>query len=364
MLVEPSPEYPFMTSEYLDLHTVEEPGRDLIPEVELLRLMLVGESVLDRPRLWFNDHAAVDRYLRLCQFDTDNPLDIAFLSDIHRQAADYLTEVHHYRLPPETERADIHDLFVTASRGHGRAQRFACMLLKVMHILHHVSGQELIFRSAISEEELFDRLSNRAFVVIDRMRAAGIEVLEFSGGKKTRTSVVTKLLAKRTTLASQVFDKSRLSITVRERRDLVRALLYLSNNLFPVNYVVPEQSQNGIITLGDIAGALSLAPEAVWRSWTEGGLAARSHGERPTPRNEFSGATYRCINLVVDIPIRIDDVAPESAPAIAFAQAEIQLFDQRTVEQNEQGDSSHESYKERQLAHVRERLESGDGRVD
>jgi uncharacterized protein (TIGR04552 family) len=325
--------------------------------------MLLGESILDRPRLWFNTWNGVDHFLRLCQFDTDNPLDIVFLRDLHRAAVEYLADIHEYQVPAEVEQVDeIHDLFLTASRTPGGpAQRLAWMALKVMHILHHVNGQELIYRSAISEEELFDRLSNRVFVVIDRMRAAGVEVTEFSGGKKSRSSVITKLLAKRNTLASHLFDKSRLAIIVKSRQDLVHALLYLANNLFPVNYVVPEQSQNGIVTLDDIGAALSLPATTVWQHWNNDNNHPGAYGERPTPRNEFSGTNYRCINLVVDIPIRIDDIAPGSDPAIAFARAEIQLFDEETVSANEEGDSSHASYKKRQRAWVRARLEGRAG---
>ena len=72
-----------------------------------------------------------------------------------------------------------------------------------------------------TESELVERLSARVFTVIDNLRAEGIEVLEYSAGKKSRDSLVTKLLSKRETLASQIFDRLRFSVTLRQRDDVV-----------------------------------------------------------------------------------------------------------------------------------------------
>lgn len=338
-----------------------EPGNldnHALRQLTTLQLMLTGESLVDATHLWFSDRDGADQFLRLCQFDTDNPLDLARLRELHRFAIDYLAEVHKYRMPASVEQADdVRDLFVLASSKQHRDAQFACMILKTMHVLHHVAGHELLFSHAIPEAQLFDRLSTRAFTVIDRMRASGIEILGFSGGKKSRSSTITKLLAKRATLASQLFDKARFSVVVKDRKDLVPALLFLSENLFPVSYVVPEQSQNGLLTLGDIAASLSLKPAEVWKFWKQGHVPAEVDGEHPTPRNEFSGPNYRCINFVVDIPMRIDDLAPSDAPAIAFALAEIQVVDEATEKANNQGENAHTRYKKRQVQRVQMRLE-------
>jgi uncharacterized protein (TIGR04552 family) len=310
--------------------------------------------------MWFASRESVDRFLRLSQFDTDNPFDLQRLRDLHREAIDYLVGVHRYRMPEEIVHIDeIHDLFLMASRDPSQVQKLANMVLKVMHILQHVNGHELIFDTSISEAQLFDRLSGRVLPVIDRMRTTGIEVLEFSAGKKTRTSMITKLLAKRSTLAAHIFDKARFALTLKRRRDLVPSLTYLLHHLFAVSYVLPEQTQNGIITLGDIAEGLKLDPRQVWEFWTEGGRAAADDGAAPTPRNEFSGPNYRCVNFVVDMPVRLDDVASHATPAIAFAQAEFQLVDQQTAEANERGENAHARYKKRQAARIRARLECG-----
>ncbi len=333
----------------------EELNYEQIAGLGTLRLLLTGESVVDLQRFWFFSRSAVDRFLRLSQFDTDNPLDLDRLRDLHHQAVVYLTDIHQFQVPETVEQVnEIHDLFLMASAPRSVVQQSAAMVVKVMHVLHHIAGQELIFSSSVSEAELFNRLTARVFAVIDKMRGTGINVVEFSGGKKPLTSLVTKLLAKKNVFASHVFDKARFSITIGSDDDVVPALLFMANNLFPANYVVPDQSQNGIVTFGHIAGALGAAPEHVWDFWMQGGRPEAQPA--PTPRNEFSGPDYRNINFIVDMPIRIDDLAPKAAPAIAFAQAEIQLVDQKTAQDNEVGPNAHSQYKERQLSRVQARL--------
>ncbi len=331
-----------------------------LADLAALRVLLTGESVIDGGRAWFRSREAVDEFLRLSGYDTDNPLDMARLQELHEDAVAYMTEVHGYKLPADVEEpADIHDLFLVASFGPQRLRRPACMTLKVMHILQHIAGRELAFNMPISEAELLDRLNAKVFALVDRMRAQKMGVREFAAGKKTRSSLVTKLLAKRDTLATHIFDRLRYRVIFESRENIVQALLLMIRELFPYNYVVPEQSANGIIVPADLARVLELPLDVVEACW--GGASAQIgvDGQSPTPQNEFSGKTYRCVNFVADIPIRIDDLAPDEAPAIAYVQAEIQLVDLETERANNAGENAHPRYKARQRERVQRRLEAG-----
>jgi uncharacterized protein (TIGR04552 family) len=337
---------------------VSDAERHVRRELSTLRLLLAGESIVDLPRLEFSDRAEVDRFLRLNQFDTDNPLDLARLRELTEEAVDYLTDVHGFRLPAELERvAEIHDLFLLASGEPSRAQRFASMMLKVIHVANHLTGHELRYATPFSEAELTNRVSSRVFTTIDRMRAQGIHVVEFAGGKKRRRSLITKLLARRSTLTNQIFDRARFAITVEQRNELVPALLHLARNLFPASCVVPEQSTNGILTAADVATAFGLPETELVALWGRDSAGLAAPGRTTVAHNEFSGPTYRSISFVAEIPLRVDDLVPAAAPAIAYAQAEVQLFDRETATANDSGENSHQSYKRRQAARVRARLE-------
>src|SRR5438067_7066206 len=82
------------------------------------------------------------------------------------------------------------------------------------------------------------------------------------------------------------------------------------------------------------------------------------------PYNEFSGPTYRHLDFVVDLPLRLDqfvsvanDPALEGLGSVVFAMIEFQIIDRRTARDNELGDNNHEAYKERQRQRVVRRLE-------
>jgi len=324
----------------------------VLAHVAAIRTALQGFSVVDSARVWFPDRAAVDAFLRLHAFDTDNPIDLRRLGDLHHEATVYLADTQRYRLPRDVEQPEsIHDLFLHASHGPRRLQKFACMALKTMHILHHIAGHELVFKTPMSEADLLSRLNTKVFAAIDAMRASGVSVQEYATGKKTRTSMVTKLLAKKDSLVTHVFDKLRFRVITQTRDDLVFAMLYLVRHLVPFNYVVPGESQNGVITREDVVRVLGITSESLDEVWGADSVPG------PTPRNEFSGRSFRCINFVADIPIRIDDFASVPPPAIAFVQAEIQLVDVATNEANEHGDNAHPVYKKRQRERVRRRLE-------
>jgi uncharacterized protein (TIGR04552 family) len=320
-----------------------------------LKLALTGESAVDMPRLFFSDRAAVDAFLRLLEFDTDNPMDLNHLSELHHEAVQYLADVHRYRLPQRVEQPEaIHDLFLAAANGAPRLRRHACVTLKVMHIIHHLQAREMVFNSSISEAELADRLNTKVFNTIDRMRASGVQVTEFAAGKKSRESLVTKLLAKRHTWASAIFDKVRFRVVVQGRDDLVPAVVYLLRHLVPFNYTIPEQSQNNLLTAEDIGRVLNLPIDLLSERWGDGDLP---FSKSTNAQNEFSGPTYRCVSFVADIPLRIDDAVATEPPAVAFVQAEIQLVDAATNDANNQGENDHDLYKKRQHERVQARLE-------
>jgi len=358
------------------------PSSRALSDLFALRTVLSGRSVVDDGGIFFPCREAVVDFLRLSCFDTDNPLEVARIRELHDDAVTFLIDSLGFSVPIEVqEPGDVYDIFLMASRGDVTIRRAACLALKVMHIQHHLATRRLVFNTPMSEADLFNRLNAKVMSRVDEMRSHGIGLVEFSSGKKSATSMTAKLLAKRAALATQIFDKMRFRLVTETRKDLVSALVYLLRHLVPFNYTVPGQSQNGIIGIDDIAAALDLSPAVILRHWSEcgadaavdGGLAgdvgvaptsdAAATGVwdlQPTPLNEFSGRSFHSVNFVCEIPMRIDDVMTHATPAIAFAQTEIQLVDRQTHEANNSGDNAHELYKSRQLDRVRARLEGVD----
>ena len=83
-------------------------------------------------------------------------------------------------------------------------------------------------------------------------------------------------------------------------------------------------------------------------------------------RNAFSGATYKALNFIVDLPLRMDAYLPtpeldtrERKNRIVFTLVEFQIADEVTAQQNEDGQNAHKIYKQRQRRRVLRRLSRG-----
>lgn len=335
------------------------------PELEVLRLLLRGGSVVDWRRLDFKTSAEVDAFLRLNLFDLEEARDERRLRAVLRQAVEYLRDAFGYRVAdPVAHPEDLRDLFLLASGTlePRKYRRIACVVLKVMHVIHHLEARELLFRTPIREADLAERVHRRIMAEADRMRALGLPIVELRGNVKTRESLVTKLLAKRESVAAQVFDRVRYRVVTERVEQIPSVVLHLTRHLFPFNYAVPGQVQNSLVRFGDLLARHPRGPELA----AELQLPLDADGQDPAePRNEFSGRGFRILNFVADVPVRIDELLPPLDPmadelgSVVFALVEFQVVDVETARANEEGDASHERYKRRQLKQVLRRLSRG-----
>jgi uncharacterized protein (TIGR04552 family) len=317
-----------------------------LADIDAVRLLLRGDSVIDWHRLNYADHAEVDRFLRLNEFDPENDEEMARLEDTRGDAVEYLTRAFAMAIPDEIANdLPARDLFLVAS-SHGPHQKWACVVLKVMHIIHHINGRAGLLKMSVSDEIIFREVELKVMQVVEQLRAAGAPLAEWEWSRKPRDSQITKLLAKRSTLAANIYDKLRFRLIVPTRDDLVPMLATLTRQLIPFNYIVPGETVNQLLDLRQIS---------------QDQLAATGLVPTEVPYNEFSGPEYRIINFVADLPLRIERLLPrtEIPPAnahVVFVLTEFQIADKATAQQNESGSSSHEAYKARQNERVRMRL--------
>src|SRR5689334_13286465 len=316
-----------------------------LADIDAVRLLLRGDSVIDWHRLNFADHAEVDRFLRLNEFDPENDDEMARLEDVRSEAVEYLSRAFAMAIPDEVA-ADLpaRDLFLVAS-SHGPHQKWACVVLKVMHIIHHINGRGALLTLSVSDEIIFREIELKVMQVVEQLRAAGAPLAEWEWSRKPQDSQITKLLAKRSTIAANIYDKLRFRLIVPSPDDLVPMLATLTRQLIPFNYIVPGESANQLVdlhqVLQDRLEPLSTPAESRY--------------------NEFSGPEYRIINFVADLPLRVErllsraELPPENVHVV-FVLTEFQIADKATALRNESGASSHEAYKSRQNERVRMRL--------
>lgn len=328
-------------------------------DVESVRLILRGGSVIDWHRLDFADAAHARRFIRNHEFDPEDPRDRAYTEHVKSQSIAYLRRNFGFAIPRPVEGASLEELLLLAS-GRGHRQQCACTILKVMQIINHLAGRELLFRLPVSDRDLFHLVEEKVYRVVGAMLSEGFPIAEFVGGRKNLDSTYTKLLSKAESTAAAVYDKLRFRIVTQTRDDLLPVLLYLSERLFPFNYVVPNQSTNTIFH---------------FRSYCEGhphlkDMVDHFQGtvdDLLTPGdNRFSAREYRVIHFVADVPVRVPAGFLELAPAgseafgpVVYLLCEFQLVDAETDEANESGEASHAAYKQRQRDAVFRRLRLG-----
>jgi uncharacterized protein (TIGR04552 family) len=339
------------------------PDQWTLGDLERMRLILRGGSVIDWRRLHFQSREEVDHYLRLCLFEPDDPFDRHRLQRILDEAVDYLRTTFRYAVTEEVAHPkEVQDLFLFASGVvNPKLRRIACLVLKVMHVVHHVEARGLLHRARVSEDELCQLVTQRVDSAIEKLRREGLPIVAAAGSVKTRHSVITKLLAKRETLAAQIYDRVRYRVVAADREHVLPILVRLCDLLLPFNFVVPGQTQNSLVSFRKLIrsspGLRVLAPEL------QVGLHLEDDDRRaadPAQVNEFSGQSYKVLNFVVDLPVHLPERAVEAGDGrIAFCMVELQLVDQETASANERGANAHQRYKKRQLRRVLRRLSRG-----
>jgi uncharacterized protein (TIGR04552 family) len=327
--------------------------------VEALRLILSGGSVIDWHRLNLTGPEAARRFIENHELKLDDPKDRAFMDHVKREAVSYLRRHFQFAIPKPLESASVEDLLMIAS-GKGHRQLAACTIMKTVQIINHMAGRELLFRLPVSDRDLFHLVEEKVYRVVGTMLSEGFPITEFVGGRKNLDSTYTKLLSKSEATAAALYDKLRFRIVTRTRENILPVLLYLTEQLFPFNYVVPKQSTNTIFHFRSYCEAHPRLRDMV-------GQFQGELDDALTPNdNRFSAPTYRVIQYVTDVPVRVPPHLMELAPAgsenlgpIVYMLCEFQVLDAESEAVNETGEASHDAYKRRQREAVFRRLRLG-----
>jgi uncharacterized protein (TIGR04552 family) len=281
------------------------------------------------------------------------------MEHVKKEAISYLRRHFRFAIPKPIERARMDELLLVAS-GRGHRQLCACTILKTVQIINHMAGRELLFRLPVSDRDLFHLVEEKVYRVVGTMLSEGFPITEFVGGRKNLDSTYTKLLSKPEATAAALYDKLRFRIVTRTRDDILPIVLYLTEQLFPFNYVVPRQSTNSIFHFRSY-----LEQHPILK--TKVGELQNDLRDSPHPGdNRFTASTYRVIQFVTEVPVRVPPHLMELAPPgsenlgpIVYMLCEFQVLDAESEASNETGEASHDAYKRRQREAVLRRLRLG-----
>ena len=270
-----------------------------LADLEAVRLVLRGDSVIDWHRLNLENEEEARQFLRAQELRPDEPADRKSM-EIIKTRSDRLPAPALRVSDPEADRAGVGRRALDGRVGRGHRQMCACTILKCMHIIHHLEGRELLFMLPLSDQEVFHMVEEKVYRVIGgHARARAFRSLEFVGGRKNKDSLYTKLLSKQDTIAAQIYDKLRFRIVTRAaRRHLSRHPIPHEAPL-PVQLRHPGTEHQLDLPLQDVLPEERASRAACFPTCRAGG-GRRAHAERQqfllrTPTvSSTSSSTCRC----------------------------------------------------------------------
>lgn len=303
---------------------------------------------------------------------------------------------------------DISDLFLMATGNKEGSSRedelWAEIILKVMHTILHVDKD---LRSSYFTEiqtQIFDRFykylyrdGDQLFFARTKKDAVRIPLVEFeTKSKKTRDSVIIKLLHKAENVAEELFDRVGVRIVTDNRFDSIRVIKFMLENyiIIPHN-IKPSRSTNSLIDMNEFkrrhSNLIKFALrnnlseekfiEAMEREVQESNFKNGSESER----NAFSLSGYRSIQFTCRHLIKYknpflqefidlrksakerkdEDLAKKilsmdyshiARDVRFFYPYEVQIVDKEAHTVNSEGEASHGEYKKTQVRAAQKRI--------
>jgi uncharacterized protein (TIGR04562 family) len=369
-------------------------------------VLLGGESVVDARLLFdgeFSTPESIDHFLEAYGFDLNDPIEIAELQGHLAEAIRFIRQKflqpgnpsgYESDIPKKIlDMRDVRELFALIGREDLQSEMcaWACSVLKVMHVLSHLDRDVRVyyfgeiqtqildrFYRVIHRDELGNLYMGRSATDPFRVDLVAFEVKP----KKTRESLIVKLLQKAESVAEEVFDRIGIRLITKNRVDAVRAVHFLeANRIVVAANIKPSRSRN---TLIDRFAFKDLLPQAREKQdWSL--LDAIPAPPLKDADNRFSSQHYRSIqftgrklikvrNPVVDQvrEIRalakqqgsidesgsssallgaIDRLDTKQVPRVVrfFFPFEVQIVDELSHQENEKGRSAHAEYKSAQM---------------
>ncbi len=385
---------------------------------ETLDVVCSGKSSLDATNYLteLHDKNQVANFLYGYGFDITDPVESAELFGIFQEAVQFIKRYFLKEGNPEGldlkvpnylfTITNISDLFLAAT-GHSTVklkteeQLWAGVVLKVMHTLLH-TDKDLRYRYySTIQQQIFDRFykfihrdeSNHLY--LKNETGTSIPLFDFqTKAKKTRDSIVIKLLHKQENVAEELFDRIGVRIITHNKLDALRVIKFLHrNHVIMINNIKPSRSQNTLVDLSLLRKKMfTLYKETIRKRLPEQEFYQRLNSlidncipSKLTHDNQHTLEEYRAIHFTGRQLIKYRnpfmtsfnevrkqalkdkqnplsqsllhlDTSPISRDVRFFYPFEVQITDQESHGKNTQGEASHAEYKKSQLKSAMKRI--------
>jgi uncharacterized protein (TIGR04562 family) len=304
--------------------------------------------------------------------------------------------------------SDISQLFLMAtddSPSRKEDKLWAEIILKVMHTIMHADKDLRSNYFNIVQTQIFDRFYKYIFRSDDGKLNIGIKgtdqvvpLVDFeTKSKKTRESVIIKLLHKAENVAEELFDRVGVRFVTNSRFDTLRVIRFLIEQ----NIVIPHNNKpsRAINTMIDLhrfkEGHQRVIKMAFRNNLSEERFLAAMEREiqecnlqgESSEKNKFTSKSYQSIQFTCRQLIEYKnpflqefndlrriakkfnpeenelarrvlnmDISPVARDIRFFYPYEIQIVDNDAFQENSQGDASHQEYKRQQVQSAMKRI--------
>jgi uncharacterized protein (TIGR04562 family) len=381
---------------------------------EILDVIISGASAIDAARsLNVNTVEDVEKFLECYGYNLDDPIQKAELFGIFQEAVQFIKQ---YFLKPQNpdgleieiprkilELTDISQLFLMASDSSLSQKEnqflalWACSVIKVMHTIAHMDKDLGAYYFSEVQKQILDKFYKHIFndeegsVYLGQGRKDldKIKLVLFeSKPKKTRESVILKLLHKPENVAEDIFDRVGIRFVTYNKFDALRVIKYLKDKyiVMPAN-IKPSRSRNTLIDLKKFSlGLNTLKQQFLEGALSEEDLESRvialceaSQPERKNIENPHSLENFRSIQFTGRQLIKIKNPHYEEIKQLKnfsknlnsdseiyqileridlknipretrfFYHFEVQIFDEDSYKESLEGRASHAQYKKNQI---------------
>lgn len=387
---------------------------------ETFDVMLGGKSALDAKKYLghVSDRPSVEKFLKGYGFDPKDKVLKAELFGNYQEALQFIKRYFLKEGNPEGLDlkipntlymiTDVDDLFLLASgalknKYSVEDSMWAGVVLKIMHTILHADRDLRSHYFPQIQTQIFDRFyrfihrdnNNNLFLKSD---TAMIPLVDFqTKSKKSRESIVIKLLHKVENVAEELFDKVGIRIITHNRLDCIQVLKFLHTNYVVLAHnIKPSRSVNSLVNFKTFRqrhfellkdAIKEKMPEEVFVKKLEQIMIDSAPLENPAARaNPHTAQNYRsmqftCRQLIQyknpfimefnqlkkmakelsdqnDLTKRIMqmDTSSISRDVMFFYPFEVQVNDIETYRQNTEGDASHQEYKKAQVQTAMKRV--------
>ncbi len=374
---------------------------------DAIEVILSNKSVIDSESFLteFKSAEDVEAFLKGYGININNPIEYAEMFGHFQEAMQIIrrkflkegnSEGLDFSIPSTiASLTNVVDLFLLSGSKEEQSSEigiWAGIILKVMHTLIHIDKDLRQNYFKIIQTQIFDRfykyLDRRDDKLFLKGRLGEIEIIDFeTKAKKTRESVVIKLLHKRENVAEELFDRIGIRLIAKSKIDcmLIVKFLYEHHVITPHN-IKPSRSHNSLFTLDEFVTVYKDQVDRYKENFNFNSfkkiIQNLSSDELANRDNVYSSKKYQAIHFTCRQLIRytnpfynelenlkksikdkeiLDKLENLNMSSIAkdtkfFYPYEIQITDQESHLRNSEGESSHDEYKNLQLRSAIKRL--------